>query len=115
MLLWPGFDRQLTVRGDVVADDPASAAAAWAARPDHLRLLAWLNTDELAGRPLGERRERWADLAARPLPPAPADSWVGYRLQPREYTFWAARPDTASRRLQYRRDGAGWRWAHRAG
>ena len=24
------------------------------------------------GRPLGERRERWADLAARPLPPAPA-------------------------------------------
>jgi pyridoxamine 5'-phosphate oxidase len=115
VLLWPGFDRQLTVRGDVVADSPASVAAAWASRSDYLRRLARLNTDELAGLPLGERQGRWADVAPDSPSSAPADSWVGYRLQPREITFWAARPDTASRRLQYVREEQGWRWAHRAG
>lgn len=114
VLLWPGVDRQLTVRGDVVADSPTSLAAAWASRSDYLRRLAWLNTDELAGLPLGERQGRWADLP-QPLPSAPADSWVGYRLEPREITFWAARPDTASRRLRYARADDGWRWAHLAG
>lgn len=114
VLLWPGFDRQLTVRGDVVADSPASVAAAWTSRSDYLRRLAWLNTDELACLPLGERQGRWADLA-QPLSSAPADSWVGYRLQPQEFSFWAARPDTASRRLRYAREEKGWRWAHLAG
>jgi pyridoxamine 5'-phosphate oxidase len=115
VLLWPELDRQLTVRGDVVADGPASLAAAWSARPDHLRRLAWLNTDELARLPLGERQVRWADSAAQGASPTPADSWVGYRLRPRELTFWATRPDAASRRLQYVREAQGWRWAHLAG
>jgi pyridoxamine 5'-phosphate oxidase len=115
VLLWPGFDRQLTVRGDVVADSPASVAAAWTSRSDYLRRLAWLNTDELAALPLGERQDRWADFAAQPPPPGPADSWVGYRLLPREITFWAAHPDTASRRLRYDRGDEGWRSTYLAG
>ncbi|MGY1839951.1 MULTISPECIES: pyridoxine/pyridoxamine 5'-phosphate oxidase [unclassified Modestobacter] len=115
VVLWPDFGRQLVVRGDVVPDAPASSVAAWRARSAYLRQLAWLNTDELAGLPLEERRARWAASAARPADSSPADSWTGYRLQPRELTFWAAHPETASRRLQYVRTDDGWRSAHRAG
>ncbi len=50
VLTWPGATRQLVVRGDAVPDTDASAARVWAARSDHLRRLAWLNDDELAGR-----------------------------------------------------------------
>ena len=115
VVLWPDFGRQLVVRGDVVPDAADSVAAAWSSRSDYLRQLAWLNTDELAGMPLGERRRLWAEFAARRAPQAPAESWVGYRLRPREITFWAGRADTASRRLHYERREQGWVSAHRAG
>jgi pyridoxamine 5'-phosphate oxidase len=111
VVLWPGFTRQLVLRGDVVPDAAESLAAAWAARSAHLRRLAWCNTDELAALPREERERRWA--AAEHTGQAP--SWVGYRLVPREMTFWAAGYDAASRRLQYTRDGAGWRRRHLAG
>ncbi|MCZ2839243.1 pyridoxamine 5'-phosphate oxidase family protein [Modestobacter sp. VKM Ac-2985] len=113
VLLWPDHSRQLLVRGDVVPDGADQLAAAWAARSAYLRRLARCNTDELARLPLAERRAGWTATADQP--PGQAASWVGYRLQPREITFWAAAPDTASRRLQYTRDGDGWRWSHRAG
>jgi pyridoxamine 5'-phosphate oxidase len=113
VLLDPDAPRQLVVRGDVVPDAPGPAAAAWSARTAYLRQLAELNTDELAGRPLAERRSRWA--AFRPASPAPAGSWVGYRLRPAELTFWAGAPDAASRRLQYTRTGGSWTWRHLAG
>jgi pyridoxamine 5'-phosphate oxidase len=106
VVLWPDFGRQLLVRGDVVPDDDEPAAAAWAARSDYLRRLAHLNTGELAGLPLAEREARWAAWAAGSE--GPADSWVGYRLRPREITFWAASATTASRRLQYLRTPDGW-------
>ncbi|WP_369131102.1 pyridoxamine 5'-phosphate oxidase family protein [Modestobacter roseus] len=112
-VLWPDHQRQLLVRGDVVPDDDARAATAWTARTAYLRQLAWLNTDELAALSLGQRRARWA--GHRPGQPGPAPSWVGFRLRPRELTFWAAHPETASRRLQYVRTDDDWRWAHRAG
>ena len=110
VVLWPGTTHQLVVRGDVVPDEAGPAATAWAARTDYLRRLAWLNTDELAALPQEERHARWAAFAA--ADPGPAPSWVGYRLRPAELTFWAGSPETASRRLQYLRDGDGWttRW-----
>jgi pyridoxamine 5'-phosphate oxidase len=105
VVLWPDFGRQLVVRGDVVPDVETSAAAAWAARPEYLRRLAFLNTEHFAGLPLAERVARWG---AFPAPPDTADSWLGYRLRPREMTFWAAAANTASRRLQYLRTAGGW-------
>ncbi|MGY1743655.1 MULTISPECIES: pyridoxamine 5'-phosphate oxidase family protein [unclassified Blastococcus] len=110
VVLWPDLGRQLVVRGDVVPDGEEQAAAAWAARSEYLRRLAWLNTEELAGLPRAERVARWAGFA--PDGDGPAGSWVGYRLRPREMTFWAASAETASRRLQYLR--AGGRWSCRA-
>ena len=107
VVLWPDGARQLLVRGDVVPDGDPQAAAAWAARPEYLRRLASLNTEELAVLPLAERLRRWS--AFSPDGDGPAGSWVGYRLRPREMTFWAASAGTASRRLQYLRSGDGWR------
>jgi pyridoxamine 5'-phosphate oxidase len=115
VVLWPDGTRQLVVRGDVVPDGAEQLAAAWAARSAYLRQLAWCNTDELAGLDLAERRARWAASGAAHAGPGQADSWVGFRLRPRELTYWAAAPDTASRRLHYVRDAGGWRWSHRAG
>ena len=116
VVLWPESARQLVVRGDVVPDEPAPAAAAWAARTGYLRRLARLNTDELAALPLADRRARWAALDADgAADTVPAEGWVGYRLRPAELTFWAGAADAASRRLQYTRDGGGWTWRHLAG
>jgi pyridoxamine 5'-phosphate oxidase len=115
VVLRPDFGRQLVVRGDVVPDGEAASAAAWAARAAYLRQLAWCNTDEFAQLGLIERQGRWAAFAtAQPRPDQPA-SWVGYRLRPREMTFWAAHADTASRRLQYVRTDDGWTWRRLAG
>ncbi|CCH86932.1 Pyridoxine/pyridoxamine 5'-phosphate oxidase [Modestobacter italicus] len=114
VVLWPGFTRQLVLRGEVVPDAAESVAAAWAARSDHLRRLAWCNTDELAALNRDERLRRWAAAPVGPLR-TQAPSWVGYRLQPVELTFWAGGVDSASRRLQYPRTADGWRWRHLAG
>ena len=105
VVLWPDSSRQLVVRGDVVPDGEEQAAAAWAARPEYLRRLAHLNTEELAGLPQAERVARWGAFT---VSAGPAGSWLGYRLRPREMTFWAAAADTASRRLQYLRTAGGW-------
>ena len=110
-VLWPDWTRQLVVRGDVVADSPERSAAAWAARSEYLRRLAWANTDELAALDLTRRLEQWAAQQV----PGQADSWVGYRVQPLELTFWAAHPEAASRRVQYTRTPDGWSWRYRAG
>jgi pyridoxamine 5'-phosphate oxidase len=115
VVLAPDFSRQLLVRGDVVPDAEAPLAAAWAARSAYLRQLAWCNTDQFAQLDLAERRQRWAAFAAAQPAPERAASWVGYRLRPREMTFWAAHSETASRRLQYLRTDDGWRWSRLAG
>ena len=111
LLLWPGFTRQLVLRGPVVPDDAAGQGRAWAARSDHLRRLAWLNTDEFAALDRAERRRRWAGG----LPDGTAPSWVGYRVRPTELTFWAGGVDTASRRLRYTRAAEGWTHRYLAG
>ncbi|RZS82689.1 pyridoxamine 5'-phosphate oxidase [Motilibacter rhizosphaerae] len=113
VVLWPDFRRQLVVRGPVVPDGVASAARAWAARPDYLRRLAWLNDDALAVQPSQERRRRWAEFV--PEHSDPAESWTGFRLTPVELTYWSAAEDTASRRLRYRCGTSGWTWSHLPG
>ncbi|KQS68749.1 pyridoxamine 5'-phosphate oxidase family protein [Modestobacter sp. Leaf380] len=102
----PAFSRQLVVRGDVVRCSPGELAAAYTARSPYLRRLAWLNDDALAALPRAERVARWA--AGEPAAGAP-EGWTGWRLVPRELTFWVSDADTASRRLQYRRTAEGWR------
>ncbi|MEI4272216.1 pyridoxamine 5'-phosphate oxidase family protein [Klenkia sp. LSe6-5] len=115
VVLWPGFTRQLVVRGGVVPDGPADAARAWAARSDHLRRLAWLGTDELAGLDRAGRVAGWAADVPTGADTDPAPGWVGYRVRPVELTFWAGGVDTASRRLQYSLVEGTWRTRWLAG
>ncbi|BDZ48430.1 hypothetical protein GCM10025867_06710 [Frondihabitans sucicola] len=50
-VLWPGFTRQLVVRGTAAPAAPSAVAAAYQSRSPYLKQLAWLNTHEFAGLP----------------------------------------------------------------
>lgn len=105
-LVIPFFEhrRQLTVQGVAEDVDPAELAWAYAHRSDYLRTLAWLNTPELAARPLPERIAEWAGHRAV----EPPDTWTGRLVRPTRLTFWVGRDDTASRRIEYTRSDGGW-------
>ncbi|MGD8167690.1 pyridoxine/pyridoxamine 5'-phosphate oxidase [Herbiconiux sp. P16] len=105
-LVWPG--RQLVAQGDVSRADDAEELWAYRHRSRYLQLLAWLNTPEFAALPLDVRLARWAEFdAAHPegsLDPPP--TWAGFVVRPVRLTFWEGRPDTASRRTEFRRTPA---------
>jgi pyridoxamine 5'-phosphate oxidase len=123
-VLWPGFTRQLAVRGRAEPADPAAVAAAYAARSPYLQQLAWLNTHDFAALPLDERRARWATAEAErearvvtaggtglEAPP----TWTGFVVRPTRVTAWSSAPDTASRREEWSLGDAGWTHSYRAG
>ncbi|HEY0249645.1 MAG TPA: pyridoxamine 5'-phosphate oxidase family protein [Gryllotalpicola sp.] len=117
VLVWPDAARQLVVTGDVEAEAPAEASAAYAERSRALQLLAWLNTDELAARPVAERRAAWAAFdAAHPEEPlAPPETWAGYTIAPSRVAFWRGDAEGPSNRLVFTRDDTGWALVRRAG
>jgi pyridoxamine 5'-phosphate oxidase len=110
MIHLPARTAQIVVQGPVVPATPEEQERAYAARSPYLRRLAWLNTAELAARPLAERQAAWADSAAqRPdsglHPPA---TWTGRKVVPERIKLWIGREDTASRRFDYTRTPSGW-------
>lgn len=105
----PEQARQLTVQGVAEAAPAAELRRAFAGRSPYLQQLAWQNTPEFATLPLADRLHSWrafredhADGFGQP------PTWTGYRVRPDRLTFWVGRPDTASRRTEYRRTGTGW-------
>ncbi|GAA1955563.1 pyridoxamine 5'-phosphate oxidase family protein [Microbacterium aquimaris] len=107
-ILWPGFTRQLVVEGLATRASDTAAARAYARRSPYLRQLAWMNTDEVAGRPLAQREEGWARFAAEHPDPEPPAGWVGFTVAPERWLFWVSHPGAPSRRIEYTRSGAGW-------
>ena len=107
-ILWPGFTRQLVVEGLATRASDTAAAGAYARRSPYLRQLAWMNTDEVAGRPLAEREEGWARFAAEHPDPEPPAGWVGFTVAPERWLFWVSHPGAPSRRIEYTPSGAGW-------
>jgi pyridoxamine 5'-phosphate oxidase len=115
-VLWPGFTKQLVVRGRVETADDATLAAAYGARSPYLQQLAWLNSHEFAALPLDERRRRWAGFAAEhPAGFDRAPGWTGFVVRPTRLTFWTSAPDTASRRREWSWGPGGWAHEYRAG
>jgi pyridoxamine 5'-phosphate oxidase len=112
-VLWPGFTRQIVVRGQAAPAAPAVVTAAYESRSPYLKQLAWLNTHEFAALPRAERVQKWAafDEAHAGVFEQPA-SWVGYLVTPTRLTFWSSNGDTASQRVEFalEDDGA---WARR--
>jgi pyridoxamine 5'-phosphate oxidase len=116
-LVWPGFSRQLVVRGAAEPADRATVEAAYARRSPYLKQLAWQNTHELARQPREERVRQWAAFreAQDPagLPPSP--TWVGFRVRPDRLTFWESDADGPSHRVEYTARDGGWAVTHLPG
>ena len=106
VFVWAPLERQVRVEGAVtrVSDDEADAY--FASRPRGHRLAAWASHQS---QPVGHRDEleaRFARLTDThrhdevvPRPPW----WGGYRLEPGEWEFWAARENRVHDRIVYRR------------
>ncbi len=114
-VLWQDLTRQLTVQGLAEVAPQDEIARAYSRRSGYLKQLAWLNTADYAQRPLAERREIWSRFAAEHARYPQPGSWVGFKLRPTRMTFWAGDPATASRRLEYRRNGDSWCRVHLPG
>ena len=101
-VLWPGFTRQLVIRGIAESAAPDELAAAYRRRSPYLQQLAWQNTRDFALLPPAERMLRWAAFTAEhPLGFDQPDTWAGFLVRPARVTFWESNADAASRRLEY--------------
>ncbi|HEY8317845.1 MAG TPA: pyridoxamine 5'-phosphate oxidase family protein [Amnibacterium sp.] len=115
LVLWPGFTRQLVVRGRAEPLDADRIAGGYAKRSPYLRQLAWLNDDELAQAGQEQRRARWAAAAGHDFS-APPESWTGYLVRPERLTFWRSDAEGPSHRVEYREEpGGGWSTHHLPG
>ncbi|TQS42868.1 pyridoxamine 5'-phosphate oxidase family protein [Cryptosporangium phraense] len=102
-------DRQITLVGDVEPLGPDALREAYRRRTRYLQVLAWVNSDELAARPAGQRHQAWQAFEdTNPGPLEPPATWTGFRLRPHRVTFWTADELGPSTRLEYRRSGDGW-------
>jgi pyridoxamine 5'-phosphate oxidase len=102
---WKSLRRQVRVRGPVTAVSAAEADAYFASRPLQARIGAWASQQS---RPLESRfalEKAAAQYAAKfafgdvPRPPY----WVGYRIMPLYFEFWAQGPFRLHDRLVFRR------------
>jgi pyridoxamine 5'-phosphate oxidase len=121
-VLWPGFTKQLVIRGTAEVAPAQEISRAYESRSPYLKQLAWQNYEEFAQLSLDERRAQWADFAAEHGDDAGSDShgpdshawdlpapetWTGYLVRPTQLTFWGSNPDTASHRVEFVRDPGG--------
>lgn len=106
---WQPLERQVRLRGPVVALGDADSDAYFASRPRGSRLSAWAShqSQPTASREAYERQVE--DVEARfegvedvPRPPY----WGGYTLTPVEVELWQGRRSRRHDRLRFRADGA---------
>jgi pyridoxamine 5'-phosphate oxidase len=116
-ILWPGFTRQLAIRGVASVAPADEQAAAYARRSPYLKQLAWQNSTEFAQLPDAQREAEWAAFAAshdvESLEPSP--TWIGYCVRPTRLTFWESNALAASRRTEWELVGEEWVRSYLAG
>ena len=110
VLHWQPLERQVRLRGPVVALDDAASDAYFASRPRGSRLSAWASRQS---RPVASRaayeavvaevEARFEGVEDVPRPP----DWGGYALTPVEVEFWQGRRSRRHDRLRMRPDGSG--------
>ena len=107
---WQPLERQVRLRGPVVALDDAASDAYFASRPRGSQLSAWAShqSQPVASRDAYERQvdgveARFDGVDEVPRPP----DWGGYALTPVEVELWQGRRSRRHDRLRFRADDAG--------
>ncbi len=109
VLLWPGFSRQLVVRGAAEVADRDRLDRAFAARSPYLKQLAWQNSESMAQLDRASRVEEWRRFSSDrdPAGVAAPTGWTGYLVRPDRLTFWQPDADGPSHRIEFRSAGDG--------
>lgn len=107
---WPQLDRQARVAGGVRPLDADESLAYWRTRPRRSRLSAAVSEQgaEIGSRAELEARVRAADTLHAGDVPLP-ETWGGYLLVPHRVEFWTSQPDRLHDRIEFVREGSGWR------
>ena len=107
---WRELDRQIRIRGSVVALSAAEADAYFYSRPLASQLAAATSQQSQPVASRDELEQRYKALAAQHTEQAPRpQAWGGFKLQPEAYEFWQGREGRLHDRLQFRRD-VGQQW-----
>ncbi len=102
---WRELDRQIRIRGSVVALSAAEADAYFYSRPLASQLAAATSQQSQPVDSRDELEQRYKALAAQHTEQAPRpQAWGGFKLQPEAYEFWQGREGRLHDRLQFKRD-----------
>jgi pyridoxamine 5'-phosphate oxidase len=104
-LVWLWDGRQARVEGTVEPVSEEENERHWRGREGKRQLAAFRQSE-----PAASRQELEARVDDVPEEPERPSFWVGYRVVPERFEFWAADEDYVHDRFEYARDGDGsWR------
>jgi pyridoxamine 5'-phosphate oxidase len=102
-LVWLWDGRQARVEGAVERVSDEENERHWAGREGKRQLAAFRQSE-----PVESREELLRRLDAVPEEPERPPFWVGYRVVPDRFDFWAVDDDYVHDRFEFTRDGDGW-------